>query len=291
MSTPLPTRASRRLAAQNGSSAAPGQVVSGPAVQGAAVQDAALPGPLIDQSQPAESSAENNEAGSNKRRSTVLITLLCALLGFAIVLQVRQTTTDQLSTLRQDDLIRLLEDVTVRSEQLEAEVVRLSEILAGYFGKFYVNIIPFTDIQLAIRDNCDQEYLTIVMRRVMMYIADIIAGRTSSQALVTGESMGQVASQTIQSLAVTDCAASIPIFRPLIGMDKMEVVDAARKIGTYDTSILPYEDCCTVFTPKHPKTRPKLDDTLSQEARIGGLSELIKIAADKNERLIIRPDW
>jgi len=163
MSTPLPTRASRRLAAQNGSSAAPGQVVSGPAVQGAAVQDAALPGPLIDQSQPAESSAENNEAGSNKRRSTVLITLLCALLGFAIVLQVRQTTTDQLSTLRQDDLIRLLEDVTVRSEQLEAEVARLSEIRSA--------LLSGTDQQ--------QAALEVAMQRAT--IEGILSGRLPAQ--------------------------------------------------------------------------------------------------------------
>jgi thiamine biosynthesis protein ThiI len=150
--------------------------------------------------------------------------------------------------------------------------------------------VPFTDAQIAIRDNCGDEFTTIVMRRVMMYIAEALATRASCQALVTGESMGQVASQTIQSLAVTDCAASLPIFRPLIGMDKTEVIEAARRIGTYDVSILPYEDCCTLFTPKHPKTKPKLDEVLAQESRISNLPELVSRAVEGAEYLTVAPD-
>ena len=173
------------------------------------------------------------------------------------------------------------------SERSKEKVIRLSEILAGYFGKFAVNIVPYTGVQIAIRDSCREEYLTIVMRRTMMYIAEKLAGLASAQALVTGESMGQVASQTIQSLAVTDCAAAIPIFRPLIGMDKSEVIDLARNIGTYDVSILPYEDCCTVFTPKRPKTRPRLDAVLYQEGKIGNLDDLVGEAAGNAERLVI----
>ena len=174
------------------------------------------------------------------------------------------------------------------NERSKDKVIKLTEILAGYFGKLAINIVPYTDVQIAIRDNCQEEYLTIVMRRTMMYIAEILAARTSSQAIVTGESMGQVASQTIQSLAVTDCAASVPIFRPLIGMDKSEVIDLARRIGTYDVSILPFDDCCTLFTPKHPKTRPKLDAVLYQEGKIAGLTELVNSAASNAERLTIK---
>ena len=174
------------------------------------------------------------------------------------------------------------------NERSKDKVIKLTEILAGYFGKLAINIVPYTDVQIAIRDNCQEEYLTIVMRRTMMYIAEILAGRTSSQAIVTGESMGQVASQTILSLAVTDCAASVPIFRPLIGMDKSEVIDMARRIGTYDVSILPFDDCCTLFTPKHPKTRPKLDAVLYQESKISGLTELVNSAASNAERLTIK---
>jgi len=176
------------------------------------------------------------------------------------------------------------------NERSRDKVIKLSEILAGYFGRLAINIVPFTDVQLAIRDNCREELSTIVMRRAMMYIAEIIAGNATAQAIVTGESMGQVASQTIQSLAVTDCATALPVFRPLIGMDKLEVIGYARRIGTYDTSILPYDDCCTLFTPKHPKTKPKLDEVLAQEARVSGLAGMVREAADNAERLIVYPD-
>ena len=173
-------------------------------------------------------------------------------------------------------------------ERSKEKVVKITEILAGYMGGIKLNIVPFTKTQLAIRDSCNEEYLTIVMRRAMMYIANIIAARTRSQALVTGESMGQVASQTIQSLAVTDEAAAVPVFRPLIGMDKIEVTNLAMKIGTYDTSILPYDDCCTLFTPKRPRTKPRLNDALFQENKIPDLHDLVNNAADNTECILVK---
>ena len=173
------------------------------------------------------------------------------------------------------------------SERSKDKVIKIAEILAGYFGKLTLHIVPFTDVQTAIRDCCRDEYTTIVMRRAMIVIAGALADRLSAQALVTGESMGQVASQTIQSLAVTDCAADIPIFRPLIGMDKVEVIGAARKIGTFETSILPYEDCCTVFTPKHPRTKPRINDVLAQEALVVNLQGLVDMAAENTETIVL----
>ena len=175
------------------------------------------------------------------------------------------------------------------SERAKGKAVRLAEILAGYFGKMELHVVPFTQAQLAIRDSCHEEYLTIVTRRAMMKIAQIVAERIGAQALVTGESMGQVASQTIMGLAATDCATSLPVFRPLIGMDKREVVAFAERIGTFETSILPFDDCCTVFTPKHPKTRPKLADVLREEGRVAGLGPLLEEAAAGAERIVARP--
>ena len=136
------------------------------------------------------------------------------------------------------------------SERAKDKVMKL--------GGLKVHIVPFTDIQLAIRDKCPEEHLTLVMRRFMMQISQKIAEKRGCQALVTGESIGQVASQTMSALAVTDDAVTMPVFRPLIGMDKEEIVEISRKIDTFETSILPYEDCCTVFTPRHPSTKPKL---------------------------------
>jgi len=169
------------------------------------------------------------------------------------------------------------------SERSKDKVIRLSEILSEYFGRINLYVVPFTDLQLTIRDNCRDELLTIVTRRAMMFISDILAGASSSQALITGESMGQVASQTIMGLAVTNDAAQRPVFRPLIGMDKSEIIECARNIGTYDTSILPYEDCCTLFTPKRPKTKPKLDEVLAEEAKIPNYKSLIANAAENAE--------
>jgi thiamine biosynthesis protein ThiI len=175
-------------------------------------------------------------------------------------------------------------------ERAKQKVVRLAEILAGYFCSLKLHVVPFTDIQLAIRDSCREEYLTIIMRRFMMVIADRLAASRGAQALVTGESVGQVASQTIMGLTVTDKAAELPVFRPLIGMDKNEIIEYARRIGTFETSILPYEDCCTVFTPKHPKTKPRLADAEREERRVPGGAALIDAAVAGAELIEARQE-
>lgn len=144
------------------------------------------------------------------------------------------------------------------SERAEQKVVQLLETVAKYSGRMTMYTVPFTKIQERIRDNCPEELFTIIMRRFMMIIAQKIAEQNDCAALITGESLGQVASQTIGAIACTDEVAEMPVFRPLIGMDKSEIVEIARKIGTLDISIQPYEDCCTVFTPKHPRTRPSV---------------------------------
>ncbi len=154
------------------------------------------------------------------------------------------------------------------SERAKEKVLELGELLSQYCGQIRIFVVPFTEIQLAIQDRCRPELGTVLMRRSMMRIAERLARKASCSALVTGESIGQVASQTMQALYCTDQAVNMPVFRPLIGMDKMEVVAAARRIGTYETSILPYEDCCTVFTPKHPKTRPSLQEVQAEEKRV-----------------------
>ena len=144
------------------------------------------------------------------------------------------------------------------SERAEQKVKDLLARVAQYAGRMSLCIVPFTHIQEEIREHCPEELFTIIMRRFMMRIASLVAQRENCGALITGESVGQVASQTIPAIACTDAAASLPVFRPLIGMDKEEIVTISRRIRTFDLSILPYEDCCTVFTPKHPKTRPTL---------------------------------
>lgn len=145
------------------------------------------------------------------------------------------------------------------SPKAELKVHSLLKKVARYSGRITLFVVPFTTIQERIKDNCPEELFTVIMRRFMMKIAEIIALRENCGALITGESVGQVASQTMYAIACTDAVTSIPVFRPLIGMDKDEVIIASRKIETFDISILPFEDCCTVFTPKHPRTRPKLD--------------------------------
>lgn len=152
------------------------------------------------------------------------------------------------------------------SEQAKEKVLELAKILTGYCGRLAVEIVPFTHIQEEIRANCPEEYFTLIMRRFMMRISDKIAFQNGCKALVTGENLGQVASQTMEALRVTEECVSLPVLRPLIGMDKTDIVQIARRIGTFDTSILPYEDCCTVFTPRHPRTKPKLDDVLKAES-------------------------
>ena len=142
------------------------------------------------------------------------------------------------------------------SELAKQKVLELARLMTRYCGRMSVNIVGFTEIQEAIRDNCPEEYFTLIMRRFMMEISERIARDHGCQCLVTGENLGQVASQTMEAMGVTSAMVDLPIFHPLIGMDKEEIVTVARKIGTRETSILPYEDCCTVFTPKHPKTKP-----------------------------------
>ncbi len=142
------------------------------------------------------------------------------------------------------------------SERALLKVESLAKIMSEYCGRFSFYCVPFTKIQEAIRDNCPEELFTLIMRRLMMKVAQKIALSQNFSALITGESLGQVASQTLAAMVTTDAVCEIPVFRPCIGMDKKEIIDCSYKIGTFDTSILPYEDCCTVFTPKHPKTRP-----------------------------------
>lgn len=168
------------------------------------------------------------------------------------------------------------------SERAKDKVIELSHILAGYCGKVNLFVVPFTDIQMQIYQKCPDEQLTLIMRRFMMKIAERIAQREGSNALITGESLGQVASQTIQSLHVTNAVVGMPVFRPLIGMDKVEIIDIASKIGTFETSILPYEDCCTVFVPKHPKTKPQIEKIILSESHLD-VEGLINEAVNNTE--------
>lgn len=151
------------------------------------------------------------------------------------------------------------------SERAKEKVISLAGLLSRYCGEIRLNVVPFTKIQEEIYEKCPDKYLTVIMRRYMMKIAEQAARRSGAGALITGESIGQVASQTLNALYCTDAAVNMPVFRPLIGMDKLEIMDIARKIGTYDTSILPYEDCCTVFTPRHPATKPGLEKVIEAE--------------------------
>lgn len=172
------------------------------------------------------------------------------------------------------------------SDRAKDKVIKLAKILASYTGGMKVHIVPFTEIQLQIRDKCPEEYMTLVMRRFMMQIAERIAIKRDCKALVTGESIGQVASQTMNALAVTDDAVSMPVFRPVIGMDKEEIVEIARRIDTFETSILPYEDCCTVFTPKHPSTKPHINKVVRAQEALD-IEKLIQDAIDGCETIYV----
>ena len=154
------------------------------------------------------------------------------------------------------------------SQQAQDKVLELARLLTAYCGRMLVHIVPFTEIQEEIRKNCPEEYFTLIMRRFMMRLAEAVAKKAGAKALITGESLGQVASQTMLALGVTEDVTTLPVLRPLIGMDKVEIIRIAREIGTFDTSILPYEDCCTVFTPRHPATRPNLEDVRAAEAKL-----------------------
>ncbi|MCI6728676.1 MAG: tRNA 4-thiouridine(8) synthase ThiI [Clostridiales bacterium] len=175
------------------------------------------------------------------------------------------------------------------SEQAKEKVLELARLVTRYCGQMTVNIVGFTEIQEAIRDNCPEEYFTLIMRRFMMRIARRIAGNHGCGCLVTGENLGQVASQTMEAMAVTGAVVDIPVFTPLIGMDKEEIVTIARRIGTLETSILPYEDCCTVFTPKHPKTKPNLSEVERAEACLD-VEALMERAMANTEKVMVRYD-
>ena len=170
------------------------------------------------------------------------------------------------------------------SERAKQKVVDLAKLVAKYTGPIRLNIINFTDIQLYIYDQCPHDELTIIMRRYMMKIAETIAKENDCLALVTGESIGQVASQTMQSLAVTNEVCELPVMRPLIAFDKQDIVDISLKIGTYETSVLPYEDCCTIFVAKHPVTKPSLKKIKNSEKKLDEkIDELMKTALETRE--------
>ncbi|MDD3334157.1 MAG: tRNA 4-thiouridine(8) synthase ThiI [Eubacteriales bacterium] len=168
------------------------------------------------------------------------------------------------------------------SERAREKVLDLARILSESLCGIRVHVVPFTDIQMQIHEKCHEDYTTIIMRRYMMRIANAIAKKEKSNGLITGESIGQVASQTMQALACTDAVVDMPVYRPLIGFDKQEIIEIAQKIGTMETSSLPYEDCCTVFTPRHPATRPKMEIILDGESKLDS-EALIQAALDGTE--------
>ncbi len=175
------------------------------------------------------------------------------------------------------------------SDRAKQKVVDLARLVSRYAGPVYLHVINFTDIQLYIYEKCPHEELTIIMRRYMMKIAEMIAEKNGCLGLITGESIGQVASQTVQSLAVTNEVCSLPVFRPLIGFDKMEIVEVSEKIGTYETSIQPFEDCCTIFVAKHPVTKPNLNVIKRHEQNLGEkIDELVQTALDTDELIIAK---
>ncbi len=172
------------------------------------------------------------------------------------------------------------------SLRAEMKVCKLLSQVAKYSGPIPLDIIPFTEIQEEIADKCKEEYFTLIMRRFMMRISEKIAEKEHASALITGESLGQVASQTLPALCVTDCVVNMPTLRPLIGMDKTDIIDISRAIDTFETSIEPYEDCCTVFTPKHPKTRPELSKVIEAESVLD-IDGLVERAVNGAEKRII----
>ena len=168
------------------------------------------------------------------------------------------------------------------SPRAKEKVLELGRILSESLCGLRVHVIPFTDIQMQIHEKCHPEYTTLIMRRYMMRMANAIAKKERSDGIVTGESIGQVASQTMQAMQCTNMIADMPVYRPLIGFDKQEIIEVAQKIGTFETSSLPYEDCCTVFTPRHPATKPKLDIILDGESKLDA-DALIAAALENDE--------
>lgn len=175
------------------------------------------------------------------------------------------------------------------SERAKEKVLELARILTDYTTRIRVHIISLTHIQEMIRDNCDEDYFTLLLRRYMMALSVRLAHDYDCDAIITGESLGQVASQTMKAINVTNAMSDIPIYRPLIGMDKEEIIQISRKIGTYDTSVLPYEDCCTVFTPRHPRTRPELDKVIAEENKLD-FNALVEEAYASRQCVVIKPD-
>ena len=173
------------------------------------------------------------------------------------------------------------------SEQAKEKVLELARLMTRYSGRMTVNVVGFTKVQEVIRDQCPEEYFTIIMRRFMMRIAERIARQDGCKCLVTGENLGQVASQTMEAMAVTGAVVDMPLFHPLIGMDKKDIIAIAQKIGTLETSILPYEDCCTVFTPRHPKTKPSLREVEAIEAKMD-VEGLVAHAIENTEKVTVR---
>ncbi|MBQ9460006.1 MAG: tRNA 4-thiouridine(8) synthase ThiI [Oscillospiraceae bacterium] len=173
------------------------------------------------------------------------------------------------------------------SQAAKDKVVELAQRLTPWCGRMRLQIVPFTEIQEEIRRNCPEDFFTLIMRRFMMRIAQSCADEARAKAIVTGECLGQVASQTMEALRCTEDVVSLPVLRPLIGMDKEEIVRISRRIGTFDTSILPYEDCCTVFTPRHPKTKPHLDEVREAESALD-VEALCKKAMDNREFIRIK---
>ena len=172
------------------------------------------------------------------------------------------------------------------SEEAKQKVLDLARLLTPWTGRLIVHVVPFTAIQEELRRSCPEEYFTILMRRFMMRISAEVARRTGAGALVTGESLGQVASQTMEAMQCTGAVTDLPVFRPVIGMDKEEIIRISRRIGTFETSILPYEDCCTVFTPRHPKLKPTLKECEAAEAKLD-VAGLVQAAVDGIERIRI----
>lgn len=176
------------------------------------------------------------------------------------------------------------------SEQAKQKVIDLAQVLTAYTGDIKLFIVPFTQIQFAIHEKCRADYMITIMRRIMINIAERLAGKNGCGALITGESLGQVASQTLQSLTVTnDAVNGLPVFRPLIGMDKYEIIKTSEQIGTYKLSELPYQDCCTVFLPKNPVIKPSLDIAKKEQAKIDDLETLIEEAVSNVETVELRP--
>ena len=176
------------------------------------------------------------------------------------------------------------------SEQARDKVAELARRLTMWSGSMFLHVVSLTHIQEELSRACCEDYFTLLLRRYMMAIATDIAKKNDCGALITGESMGQVASQTMQALAVTNAATDLPVFRPLIGMDKEEIITRAREINTFETSILPYEDCCTVFTPRHPKTRPELSKVLVEERKLD-FEALCAEAADTDNVIYLKADF